>query len=521
VSTLDDLTEGPGGMAGLVGALSRRFRPVTRRNLLVGATVAAAALATKPKEYLLRPVSAYPTICGPGNLASAGWTVFCCTINNGVNACPPGSFAAGWWKAADSSWCGSGYRYIVDCNASCSRCTTGCGTSGICSSSCWSCSCGSGSTATCDQRRVCCNAFRYGQCNTQVKCSGGVHCRVVSCVAPYQWANCTTTTLVDNRTSEHSAPCLPAWGAIEQRYMSIGDQASFLKASTGPNRSVGDSHGGVYGTYQGGEIYWTSTTGAQPVGWVARRAWGAAGGLSGPLGYPTNASGAGTRAGGWIQLFQGGALAGASATVALPVFQGAWTVWQANGREGGPLGYPIGSKTANTGGLGWHQQFQGGFITGSTRTPTLAVYEPIADVWVQNGRELGPLGYPTDIRRTTGAAWLQLFEHGAIAGTSSTPTLPVAGVMYAGWVANGGPSGLLKYPLAAVARGSRGGNQQFQGGELWELNTGPVRVVYGSVLTAWKAAGGAAGRYGYPVTDTTATNTGQLTCQFEGGTITA
>ena len=39
-----------------------------------------------------------------------------------------------------------------------------------------------GSTATCDQRKLCCNAFRYGQCNTQVKCSGGVHCRVVSCV---------------------------------------------------------------------------------------------------------------------------------------------------------------------------------------------------------------------------------------------------------------------------------------------------------------------------------------------------
>ena len=35
----------------------------------------------------------------------------------------PGSFTAGWWKAADSSWCGGGYRYIVDCNATCATCT--------------------------------------------------------------------------------------------------------------------------------------------------------------------------------------------------------------------------------------------------------------------------------------------------------------------------------------------------------------------------------------------------------------
>jgi uncharacterized protein with LGFP repeats len=239
------------------------------------------------------------------------------------------------------------------------------------------------------------------------------------------------------------------------------------------------------------------------------------------LGYPVNASGPGARPSGWIQLFQHGALAGVSATVAVPVSEPAWSVWKTNGREAGALGYPIGSRVTNPDGRGWHQQFQGGFITASKSTATLAVYAPIVDVWVQNARELGPLGYPADILRSTGSEWVQGFEHGAIAGTNSTPTLPVAGVMYAGWVANGGPSGLLKFPVSSVARGSRGGNQQFQGGELWELRTGPVRLVYGSVLTAWQAAGGADGRYGYPLTDTTATGSGQLTCQFEGGTITA
>jgi hypothetical protein len=49
VSTLDDLNAGPGGMAGFVTALTHRMRPVSRRDVLVGATVAATALATKPK----------------------------------------------------------------------------------------------------------------------------------------------------------------------------------------------------------------------------------------------------------------------------------------------------------------------------------------------------------------------------------------------------------------------------------------------------------------------------------------
>ncbi|MGZ4753261.1 MAG: LGFP repeat-containing protein, partial [Oryzihumus sp.] len=437
------------------------------------------------------------------------------------NACPPGSFAAGWWKAADSSWCGAGYRYIVDCNASCSKCTTGCGTSNLCSSGCWSCSCGSGSTATCDQRRVCCNAFRYGQCNTQVRCSGGVQCRVVSCVAPYKWTNCTTTSLVDDRTSEHSAPCLPAWGAIEQRYMGLGDQASFLRASTGPEHRIGDAAGGVYVTYQHGSIYWSSATGAQPLGTVAMQAWSRSGGVYGPLRYPINASGAGTRPSGWIQLFQGGALAGTSGAVAVPVSQQSWSTWKANGREGGPLGYPTAWQTGNPDGVGWHQSYQFGLITGSTRTPPEAVWAPISTVWTQQGGASGVLGYPENARTTGTGTWIQTFEHGAIAGTTSTPTVAVVGVMYAAWLAHNGTAGLLKFPAGVVSEGIRGSRQVFQGGELWALRPGPARLLYGAVLTAWKNAGGDLSSYGFPVTDTTTTPDGHLTCQFEHGTITA
>ncbi len=129
-------------------------------------------------------------MCGDGASCSSGWTAFCCTVH-GANTCPPGSFAAGWWKN-DAPFCGGAPRYIVDCNATC---PTQC-----------SCHCASG---TCDQGRVCCNQFRYGQCNTQIACFGPVVCRIALCTPPWVWsAACTTSSRTDNRTTSHSAPCL-------------------------------------------------------------------------------------------------------------------------------------------------------------------------------------------------------------------------------------------------------------------------------------------------------------------------
>ena len=139
------MLERPSGLVRLVDRLSRRGS-LTRRGLLrrgrrgrVGPRDEPARRTRCSRRRPTRPSA------GPGNTASSGWTIFCATINKGVNACPPGSFTAGWWKAADSSWCGGGYRYIVDCNAKCTKCTSGC-SDHICDSKCWNCSCSTGST---------------------------------------------------------------------------------------------------------------------------------------------------------------------------------------------------------------------------------------------------------------------------------------------------------------------------------------------------------------------------------------
>jgi len=385
----------------------------SRRGFLLGAAVVGSALAVAPRRYALRPGTAYGTICGPGNTARSGWSAFCATINKGVNACPPGSFAAGWWKASGSSWCGGGYRYIIDCNTTCTRCSTGC-SDHICDTACWNCHCGHGPAASCDQRRVCCNAFRYGQCNTQVRCSGGVQCRMVSCTPPYRWANCSTTAFTDNRTAEHGSPALPVWGPIQAYYTRTGGQASFLKASASPVRTVPDRRGS-YVLYQGGAIYHTATTGPARITTAVQVVYAAAGGPQGPLRYPTGERLTGLAGGGWLQRFEGGAVAASPSTAPQAVAAAIWTAWVAAGREGG----------------------------------------------------------------------------------------------------------VLRYPTEPARQDARGGHQVFQGGQLWALAGKPGYLVRGGVLAAWQAAGGASGRYGYPVENPVPAADGTLSGRFEGGVITA
>jgi hypothetical protein len=184
------------------GWLGRR---IGRRGFLVRTAVVGSALAAHPLRYLLRPGTAYAAIgCGPAASCGSGWTVMCCSINHGQNTCPPGTIAAGWWKADGSPFC-SGPRYYVDCNATCS---CGCGSSGICARECQNCGCRC-NTGSCDQRAVCCNQFRYGQCHQEVRCVGAVVCRVVSCTPPWHFdPSCAPVSATSNATALHDAPCL-------------------------------------------------------------------------------------------------------------------------------------------------------------------------------------------------------------------------------------------------------------------------------------------------------------------------
>jgi len=188
---------------GIVGASAAFLeRRMSRRSALVRLAVAGSALSVAPLRYLLYPEPAMAVIVPgscPGGLCADGYTAFCCEISGGLNQCPPGTFAGGWWMCTDyrgRRLCADqGVRYYIDCNRIPGQAFPG------------GCQCANG---TCSQRRVSCNVFRYGQCNTHVRGTTEVVCRQITCTNPglIPSLNCSRHVSVDNATCGHDAPCL-------------------------------------------------------------------------------------------------------------------------------------------------------------------------------------------------------------------------------------------------------------------------------------------------------------------------
>jgi hypothetical protein len=188
-------------LAGALGGLLERR--TSRRGALARGALVGSALAVAPIRYLVRPQNAWAVIspgnCPPGAKCNDGYTVFCCEIEQGQNHCPENTYVAGWWKCTDYTGSGlchdQGYRYYLDCNRIPGQQFPG------------GCQCANGD---CHRRRVDCNHFRYGQCNTQVHGTTEVVCRIVVCQHPAQvpGLNCNATEMVDDRTCVHEADCL-------------------------------------------------------------------------------------------------------------------------------------------------------------------------------------------------------------------------------------------------------------------------------------------------------------------------
>ncbi len=420
----------------------------SRRGFLVRAGVVGSALAVDTAGFALRPGTAYASVCGPGTGRGAGWTVFCATINGGVNACPPGSVAAGWWKADGASLCGGKARYIVDCNATCSRCSSPGARAGICSSSCWSCRCTGSVKGSCDQRQNCCNAFRYGQCNTQVRQVGAVQCRVVSCTPPWVWESCSTAPATDNRTRDHNSDHLPtAWTPLTARYTALGENGSVLGASVWREFDVA---GGRAQRYQRGRISWSRATGAkETVGPVSTR-YVVAGGEAGSLGFPTAAPvqvGAGS-----ASRFQYGRISWSPETGAWETRAHVTVRYEQEGAEGGRLGFPVGQELVV--GEGRASRFQHGRISWHPRLGAFVCGRPTADRYaLTGGGEKGPLGFPTsDEQALPGGGSATTYQNGRISRSATTGPHAVLTQIAARYVETGAEAGPLGFPTGPETR---------------------------------------------------------------------
>ncbi len=424
----------------VTGWLARR---TSRRGFLVRVGVVGSALAVDSVGFALRPGTAYASVCGPSASCAAGWTVFCATINDGVNACPPGSIAAGWWKADGASLCGGKARYIVDCNATCSRCAGGGGGSGICSPSCWSCTCQCGPSSGCDQRKNCCNAFRYGQCHQEVAQVGGVQCRVVSCTPPWKWEKCSTAPATDNATRNHNSGQLPtAFTPITKRYIALGENGSVLGATVYGEIAV---PGGRAQRYENGRISFSTGTGAfETVGAITKR-YVAAGAEGGALGFPLTGN---------VRTASGAASRFQNARISWQPDLGAFVVtnplafnYAALGAEAGPLGFPTADSVLVTGGDGVAVALQRGRLSQRDASVAYATYDVIADAYVRAHAEDGPLGFPSASEQKIAGGRIQQFETGRISFSPATGAHWMSRQIATKYLELGAESSSLGYPI--------------------------------------------------------------------------
>jgi hypothetical protein len=402
----------------------RSDRPgLTRRSFLVRAAVIGSVLTVAPLRWLVHPTSAYDTVCGEGASCGAGWTAFCCTISQGANTCPPGSFVAGWWKIDDSPFCNGNPRYIIDCNRSRG-------------SSC-NCRCASG---TCDQRRVCCNVFRYGQCNTQIPGVTEVVCRVVVCTTPWNWdPNCGRTVRTDNRTRTHNAPCLPGTNPspIEVRYQDLGLTGSVL-------------------------------------------------------GAPVAAERAGPRSGSWRR-YERGVIAHRSASGTRVLRDSLAAEYVDTGGPGGSLGYPTSNHQRLGDGLGERVRFERGDIY-VRLGDAVTLLGPSAVRYRELGGPGGALGRPTQGTRPVGdgRGSVTRFENGAIYASGRTGARELTGAFLDRYETLGGPEGSgLGYPRT----GGDAQHQPFERGVLL-LVAGQIRLLRGTIAQRYERLGGATGPWG-------------------------
>lgn len=474
---------------------------VSRRRFLSRVAVVGAAVAVDPIRYAVKPGSAYAQVCGEGASCTSGWTAFCCTVNAGANTCPPGSYVAGWWRIDDSPFCFGAARYVIDCNRS---------PNATCS-----CRCADGQ---CDKRRVCCNNFRYGQCNTQIRGVTEVVCRVVTCTAPWVWDSaCSTTVRVDNRTRSHNASCLPGRDAtrIDIKYQDMGLVGSILGAPVAAERASGP---GRYRRYENGTIYYRASTGALAIHGVMDEHFRTElDGVHGPLGYPlTEPRGTGVGSG-LVVRFDGGSIYRSSSSAQPIAVLGAVDVlYRDHDGPSGALGYPTLRETRPDGSQ--LVRFENGAIAQVAGAPAVEVTSAFLDGANRFADgDVDNVGWPVAPRISVGGAPVQRFEGGIVTVTSGGTAFGIAGELGDAYLETDGAYGR---PLrrATSVDGGRARALRLEDALLVAGATG-TRLLTGPILDAYEDEGGPEGRLGLPTSSSTTVRTGQRRASFEHGAI--
>ena len=309
-------------------------------------------------------------------------------------------------------------------------------------------------------------------------------------------------------------------GGIRGKWGESGWEMGILGYPVGEEIVTADGVGRLQ-QFQGGTIFWSPTTGAQVVRGAVLATWAGLGADTGVFGYPTSGELPAADGVGRVQRFQGGSVFWSPSTGAQPIRGGMFATWAGLGGDTGVLGYPTSGELPTADGVGRLQNFQGGALYWSESTGAQPVRGGMLATYRRLGAARGDLGYPVGPERAAadGTSSAQEFQRGTIYWSPATEGHAVLDALAGGFTSRGGVTGFLGLPVGEQRRLSGGTiGQDFQGGVLYLLPSAQTVSVRGGVLASYRRSGGESGPLGLPTTDEETVGSAQVQ-RFQSGSI--
>lgn len=318
-------------------------------------------------------------------------------------------------------------------------------------------------------------------------------------------------------------------GRIFNYWAQSGFENGKLGYPTGP-ASCGAVQTECSQPFENGIVAYSSATSIQTISVGAMaQAWTNLGASGGSLGYPTSAQVCGLKDGGCFQMFTKGALLLSPATGAQPSLLGPIRdLWQKQGFENGPLGYPASTVICGLVGAGCFQNYMGGTVLWSSASGAHAMLGgAIRDAWAASGFENGILGYPVSEQACglRNGGCFQNFANGTVLYSPATGAQPMTSAPIRDkWTTTGFEGGTLGYPTSGAICGLRNGGcfENFEKGTImWSAASGAQVMTPGPIQQSWAGQGFENGALAFPTGGQTCT-ADKLSCSqtFQGGTIT-
>jgi len=192
--------------------------------------------------------------------------------------------------------------------------------------------------------------------------------------------------------------------------------------------------------------------------------------------------------GGLKQEYQNGSIFWHARTGAFEVHGAIRARWLSLGGEGSAFGYPTSDETPCSDGVGRFNTFENASVFWHPTTGAFEVHGSIRQRWLAMGGTSSILGYPVTNESTTPdkIGRYNHFQHGSIYWTPATGAHEVYGAIRARWAELRWERGFLGYPTATPYEQTRGRGWfligEFQGGKI-ELNLSTQRVMVDKFAT--------------------------------------